>query len=220
MKISRYPLFAALFTASVAGTALSAHAHGLWIEPAKGGALGIHYGEVGNAEREKKDKLEAFGLPIAQDAQGNALAVTLGEDGFYAQAKGPITAAFAGGTIYGEGDKAVRYQSWLRYAPDLKSAAAPRADFPLDIVPVGGNKSTFKLFKGGKAHGGAWAEVTAPNGWTKYFEADSAGMLNIKTPWPGLYVIHVENEDETPGTQTGKPFAKSHQSVYLSVYKR
>jgi len=216
MKISRYSLFAAL----VAGTALGAHAHGLWIQPSKAGTLGIHYGEVGDAEREKKDKLEAFGLPTAQDAQGNALTVTLGEDGFYTNAKGPITAAFATGMVYGEGDKAVRYQSWLRYAPDLKAPGTPRADFPLDIVPVGGGKASFRLFKGGKPHGGAWAEVTAPNGWTKYFGADSTGLLTIKTPWPGLYVIHLENEDETPGAQTGKSFAKSHQSAYLSVYKR
>jgi hypothetical protein len=206
--------------ALVGATAFGARAHGLWIEPAKGGTLAIHYGEVGDAVREKKDKLEAFGLPAVQDAQGIPLTVTLGEDGFYVPAKGPITASFADGTIYGEGDNAVRYQSWLRYAPDLKAPAGPRADFPLDIVPLGGGKSSFKLFKAGKPHAGAWAEVTAPNGWSKYFEADSAGVMNVKTPWPGLYVVHLEDEDATAGRQAGKAYAKSHRSAYLSFYKR
>jgi hypothetical protein len=216
MKLLTTSLAAAL----IAGAFTAAHAHGLWIQPAKDGSLGIHYGEVGDAVREKKDKLEAFGLPAAHDAQGIPVTVTLGEDGFYARAKGPITASFANGTIYGEGDKAVRYQSWLRYAPDFKAAAEPRADFPLDIVPAGGGKPVFRLYKNGKPNGGAWAEVTAPNGWSRYFEADSAGVLAIKAPWPGLYVIHVESEDETAGTHAGKAFAKSHRSAYLSVYKR
>jgi hypothetical protein len=214
MKNIRTSLLAVL----AAGAFFGAHSHGLWIEPAKSG-VSIHYGEYGNAEKEKNEKLDPFGTPEVLDAKGAALAVTRKEDGFYVASKGPLTAAVKNGPIYGEGDKATRYLAFLRYAPTWEKAGTANASFPIDIVPVGGKKPVFLTLKNGKPEGGQWVEVTAPNGWTKYFESDSTGRLEIKAPWPGLYVLHLEGEDKTAGTQAGKSFAKNHLSAYLSVSK-
>lgn len=209
-----------LFTFALIGTtAVGTHAHGLWIEPTKTG-VSIHYGEVGNNEKEPKEKLAPFaGSLTVKDAAGETVSATLREDGFYVATQGAVTASIPGGPIYGEGEKATRYQAWLRYAPVWGKATEPSADFPVDVVPVAGKKPVFAVYKDGKAAAGAWVEVTAPNGWTKWFEADSAGRVEIQAPWSGLYVIHAEHENATAGVQDGKAYAKNHQSVYLSIRK-
>jgi uncharacterized GH25 family protein len=209
-----------LFAAAVLGaTAMNVHAHGLWIEPTKNG-VSIHYGEVGNAEKEPKEKLAPFaGSLTVKDASGQTVQADLREDGFYATTKGAVTAAIPAGPIYGEGEGATRYQAWLRYAPVWGKAAEPAADFPVDVVPVAGKRAVFAVYKDSKPAAGAWVEVTAPNGWTKWFEADSTGRVEIQAPWSGLYVIQAEHENKAGGVQDGKAYAKNHQSVYLSIRK-
>jgi hypothetical protein len=210
----------ALFaTALSAAGALSTHAHGLWIEPTKNGTS-IHYGEYGNGEKEPKEKLVPFeGSLNVWDAAGKKIAAMLREDGFYTTSKGPLTASIPAGPIYGEGEKATRYQSWLRYVAVWGQALETSADFPVDVVPVAGKKPVFAVYKDGKVAGGAWIEVTAPNGWSKWFEADTNGRVEIQAPWSGLYVIHAEHENAVGGMQDGKAYAKNHQSVYLSIRK-
>lgn len=199
--------------------ASSLHAHGLWIEPTKTG-VSIHYGEVGHGEKESKEKLAPFASTLTvKDAGGKVVETELREDGFYASTKGSVTAAIPGGPIYGEGEKATRYQAWLRYASAWGKAVEPEADFPVDVVPVAGKKPVFAVYKDGKAAAGAWVEVTAPNGWSKWFEADSAGHVEIQAPWSGLYVIQATHENKLSGTQDGKAYAKNHQSLYLSIRK-
>ena len=210
----------ALFAAAlIGGSSLGVHAHGLWIEPAKSG-VSIHYGEVGHGEKETKDKLAPFaGSLTVKDADGQVVNADLRDDGFYVATKGAVTAAIPAGPIYGEGDHATRYQAWLRYAPSWGKAAEPAADFPVDVVPVAGKKPVFAVYKDGKPAGGAWVEVTAPNGWAKWFEADSAGHVEIQAPWSGLYVIQATHENTEAGTQGDKSYAKNHQSMYLSIRK-
>jgi|GEM_PF-1422723 len=213
-----------LFTFALIGaTAVGTHAHGLWIEPTKTG-VSIHYGEVGNNEKEPKEKLAPFASSLnVKNAAGETVKAELREDGFYVAEKdvkkGGVTASIPGGPIYGDGDGATRYQAWLRYAPVWGQAVEPSAEFPVDVVPVAGKQAVFAVYKDGKAAGGAWVEVTAPNGWTKWFEADSAGHVAIQAPWPGLYVIQAEHENNSAGMQDGKAYAKNHQSVYLSIRK-
>lgn len=210
---------ALLAAALIGGSSLSVHAHGLWIEPTKTG-VSIHYGEVGHGEKESKEKLAPFaGSLTVKDAAGQVVSTELREDGFYATAKGAVTAAIPAGPIYGEGDRATRYQAWLRYAPAWGKAAEPVADFPIDVVPLAGKKPVFAVYKDGKPAGGAWVEVTAPNGWAKWFEADASGHVEIQAPWSGLYVIHATHENTVGGTQEGKDYAKNHQSMYLSIRK-
>lgn len=211
-SLTKTTLFAA---ALVGAAALNTQAHGLWIEPTKTG-VSIHYGEVGHGEKEPKEKLAPFaGSLTVKNAEGQTVAAELREDGFYVATKGAVTAAIPAGPIYGE----TRYQAWLRYAPAWGKATEPAADFPVDVVPVAGKKPVFAVYKDGKAAGGAWVEVTAPNGWSKWFEADSAGHVEIQAPWSGLYVIQATHENTEAGTQDGKAYTKNHQSVYLSIRK-
>jgi hypothetical protein len=211
--------FHSLLIAGALAAASLAQAHGLWIAPTRDG-VSIHYGEYAHNLKEKKDKLTPYaGSLVAKDAQGQTLKPVLREDGFYAAARGAVTASIEQGPIYGEGNEAVRYSSYLRYAPAWGRAAEPSASFPVDIVPVAGSKPAFRIYKEGKAAGGAWVEVTAPNGWSKWFESDSTGRVVIQAPWSGLYVLHAEHENATAGTQDGKPYAKTHQSATLSIRK-
>lgn len=196
-----------------------ASAHGLWIEPAPGG-VSIHYGEYAHGEKEKQEKLAPYAKALrVRDAQGKPVEPVQREDGFYVAAKGTVTASIVEGPIYGEGAAATRYQAWLRYAPAWGRAEIPAADFPVDVVPVAGGKPVFAVYKDGKPAAGAWVEVTAPNGWSKWFEADSSGRVEIQAPWSGLYVIHAQHENAEAGVQDGKAYAKSHLSAYLSIRK-
>jgi hypothetical protein len=219
MKTANFPKAALLAATLVGGFSLGAHAHGLWIEPT-GTGVSIHYGEVGHGEKEPKEKLAPFaGSLSVKDAAGQPLKAELRDDGFYVTTKGAVTAAIPAGPIYGTGENATRYQAWLRYVPAWGKAAEPAADFPVDVVPVAGPKPVFAVYKEGKPAGGAWVEVTAPNGWAKWFEADSAGHVEIEAPWSGLYVIQATHENKDAGTQDGKSYAKNHQSLYLSIRK-
>lgn len=199
------------------GLASETFAHGMWIEPSKPG-LALRYGEYSHGLREGKDKLETFGAVEARDAEGDTLPVTLAATGFQVPTVGALTAVVRNAPTWGEGPEATKPQAYLRYLPSWRKAAPPAA-FPLDIVPVGDGTPAFTAYKEGKPYSGAWIEVTAPNGWSKWFEADSLGKVRIQAPWPGLYVLAVDHEEPAQGTHLGKPYAKIRHAFTLSVRK-
>ncbi len=83
-------------------------------------------------------------------------------------------------------------------------------------APTGvGKDAVLKVQYKGTALEKTWCSVGSPAGWVKGFETNKNGEFSFQPVWPGVYVIEVFYEEETPGTVGEQVYEKvSHISTY------
>jgi uncharacterized GH25 family protein len=85
----------------------------------------------------------------------------------------------------------------------------------LDLVPQSPNSNTFTILLDGKPLPKTKVHVIAPNTWSKSFSSDEAGVVSIKTPWSGDYVVQVDYTDKTKGEVQGKAYEQTNYVMTL-----
>lgn len=194
------------------------HAHGLWIESSKEGYK-VFFGEPDHGIREKKDKLQKFAGLKAWKTDGSETKTELKEDHFLiAGDSAGVVAVNQTSPVRERPEGNTKSNQYLRFASDIDKPGKPSKHMFLDIVPEG-NGLRLKVLKDGKPVEETKLVVLAPNGWSKTYEADKIGGVQIQAPWPGLYVVKATWEDKTPGEFGGKKYGAANHSSTLTFVK-
>ncbi len=196
-------------------------AHSVWIEVERGVAR-VNYGEPEVALVEsspgKLDTIELTegfvpGQPDGLTPRPGPKGVLLGNvrtgDTVLAraQAKAPYMAD--------DGKKPTRSLYYARrMAWPLQGAAAAALD--LDIVPVPGERNTFRVYFKGEPLRAGTLKAMAPSLWVQIHDIDEQGRVRIQTPWRGRYVLDVEHEEAAPGEQAGQRYIATAHRASLS----
>lgn len=192
-------------------------AHGLWIEPAKEGYK-VFFGEPDHGIREKKEKLQKFAGLKAWKTDGSETKIELKDDHFLiAGDSAGVVAANLDSPVRERPEGNVKSNQYLRFASDIDKPGKPYKHLFLDIVPEGGMK--LKVLKDGKPAADTKLVVLAPNGWSRTFESDKNGGVQIQAPWPGLYLLKATWEDKAPGEFGGKKYGSANHSSTLTFVK-
>jgi len=213
-----------LFLALAASLALPARAHYLWIDEADGNRAVVRFGHLEENVREKSPGLiDQIPAPQAWSAVAGKTAPASAEklpDGFALAPKkagaGSIWAAFEDVAVFvHEGQPGTKAFGYVRWVADRAAKAEPA--MALDLVPAGGNPNRFVLYFKGKPRAGAEVEVHAPNLWNRTYKTGPDGVIEIETPWPGLYVAEAALKGEAEsGTFRNVPYGKANYTATLS----
>lgn len=186
-------------------------AHSFWIQPLRGGGYAILHGEPGEGGVVEKGKaLDPYAGLKAWDKQGKEASVKREKPRFKVTAEpGGLTAVNEDGPVQ-DGAKAFQY---LRFVEDVKGDFKKDPRLVLQIVPADKGGERFLILWEGKPAEDAWLGVTAPNGWSRWYQANKRGRVKIGTPWAGFYVLTAHWEDKDPG---GKGEGAYQYSSHLS----
>jgi hypothetical protein len=211
--ITRFPSLLPLVVVG-ACLPLQALAHALWLEKNEAGRLQLSFGEYEAGLREPAEKIEKMG-PIRIEARsaGRNTPVDLkpSPTGLVSEKEASVDAVYLfhadkGGVrdLSKHGLGIARSLSYGRFLgatwPSLK------ADFPLDIIPLGGLGRQVLVEFQGKPLPKAKLEIVAPNGWMREIKTNENGVAELPAPWPGLYVVTTSTQDKTPGEYDGKKY--------------
>lgn len=204
-----------LLTASVlaVATAVTAHAHSVWIEP-KDGQLVIRFAEPGNDFETSPGYLDNLASPIAFLFVTNApLAIEARKKPDHFLLAGASTTntvcvetAF---TVRG-GRKPYFYARWQ---PVGAGAGTPL--LTLDLVPTG-KAGEVRVYFRGKPLGGIAATLRTPDDNEQKFIADAEGFLHFTSKQSGLYLLTIAHHREPlAGFHVGRPYEQTSHNCSL-----
>ncbi|SHL63295.1 Uncharacterized conserved protein, contains GH25 family domain [Nitrosospira sp. Nsp11] len=197
--------------------AFPAAAHYIWIEQDKSHHARLYFGEYQEQEREtspgRLDEIKGPRVWIL-DAAGNRNEIkvvrkeTHFDLGVISDHKSPIIAeelAYEVKNWTKQGIGIVKPMFYTRFSP-LAEHTAHKLELMLDIVPENGSPNAFTVYFQNAPLAKAKVMVYAPNFWMQEYTADENGKINIKTPWPGQYVLEVIHLERQPGEFQGNKF--------------
>lgn len=190
-------------------TALPAGAHYIWLEPSAKQA-NLYFGEYGEDLREVTGgKLDNISSPEASVVKaGKLVPVT------YTRQANHLELAVAADQPVVIQDVKMKVKDLRKYNIGIvkpmyyarfataETEAASGLDF--DIQPLGAGKVKVSLH--GKPLAKTKLEVIAPNQWMQELQTNDAGEVAVKTPWSGLYVVHVVYVEPAQGTYDGEAY--------------
>lgn len=193
-------------------TAVSAHAHQIWLEQAPGseGAT-LNFGEFGDNLRETSPGLlDKLGRPIATLLSARGLrqaAASKKPNGFllpFQAAQGEsIVAQDAQYPLYAMPQVGPQAKGWYVPAARLATewaAQPPRLTF--DLVTTGTPGELKVVFKG-QALAKVKVNLVTASGWAKEALSDELGLVKFDLPWRGTYVAEASHNDKAPGERVG-----------------
>lgn len=206
-----------LFTVCGFGLLISsaAQAHYIWLEPGNASAM-LYFGEVDAQLREnspgkldKIDVLQAFAYSgkivdgnvkeIAANRKSNHFLIESGSASTVLAREESVAVVDLGKHKLG--------MAKSNYYARMGLASTLGASSPLALDIAQGNKpNVFIVSYRGVPLQNAKVEVIAPNTWMQEHHTNAQGIVNINTPWRGLYVVHVLHVDPTPGEFSGKAY--------------
>ena len=212
-----------LMIAGLLLTTLPAYAHYIWLEPSAK-QMHMYFGEYGEDLREVTGgKLDNIAMPEASVVKGNKLV--------------PITyTREANHLALADSDKqplviqevkmqvkdlrknnigVVKPMYYARFAT-ADNEAASGLDF--DIQPLGAGKVRVSLH--GKPLAKVKLEIIAPNQWMQELQSNDVGEVTVKTPWTGLYVVHVVYVEPVQGEYGGTAYEGIRHVGTLSFIKQ
>jgi hypothetical protein len=204
-----------------------ARAHYVWIEAEARKGARFYFGEYNEGLREKaggrleeRAALQAWLQPSGSARQPLQLGKKL--DHFAAtttESKGWLTAADLGSEVKDFRELGVVKPMFYARAA-LGNAAPPDAPtLELDLLPVAGKASSYRVYFAGNPLPGAKVFIYAPNLWMRELVSNERGELEVVTPWPGRYVLDVVHKDPRPGTYRGQAYpAVRHRMTFSFVH--
>lgn len=190
-------------------TTVSARAHSVWIEEARGGKLILRFGEFPDDEWETSPgHLDDLSLPESwvQGTNGSVttLRVKKKSDGFALDGAVASKPAFAE-TIFAvlastnrAGRKPMFYARW--HTPN---AGAGEPMFTFDLVPSG-KPGEMRLYFHGKPLAGATVTLTDPDKKDSEQVTDAEGYVRFAVDKPGVYfATSIRQRDNSPGFSRG-----------------
>jgi uncharacterized GH25 family protein len=212
----------------------TAHAHHLWIEQDASQAK-VYFGEFAENLREASPgRLDRFGAPTASKhsvktstAQPVQLSKTvdgfalpafaaLGESLLAQDLAYPIAERKEPGAKEGDKPSRVLYVPAARLVADY-TRQAPQLS--LDIVPTGvqeKDKAQVQVFFKGQPLVKANVEVLSAAGWSQSLRSDEQGLLQVRLPWRGTYVLQVKHT-AGPGVRGLDAYDKASYVTSLTV---
>lgn len=189
-----------------------AAAHNLWIEPGGAGELQAVYGEPEIRLTERSPgKLDGLVLTRAQRggvSQPQPLSWRQHSTGFALQGSKADTSA----VVEVRSTKARSSASnpggtqALYYARRAAWPLAPTAPaMTLDIVPTS-EPNTFAVHFNGAPLKHGTMKVIAPSLWLQVHDIDEHGLVRIRTPWSGQYVLDVDTREQRSGETSGQRY--------------
>jgi hypothetical protein len=189
-----------------------AAAHSLWIESAGADELQAVYGEpeIRLIER-SPGKLDSLALTRAQRGgapvnppliwrqQGAGFALPGGKAATGAVVEARSTTARRSASSPGGAHA-------LYYARRAAWPLAPTAPaMTLDIVPTS-DPNTFAVHFNGAPLKHGTMKVIAPSLWLQVHDIDEGGLVRIRTPWRGQYVLDVDTREQRAGEIEGQRY--------------
>ena len=202
----------------------TARAHYIWIEAPKSGPV-VYFGEYDEKLHERSPgRLDDIRAPRAWNlakGQRRELRVERGGEGF------KLLGARGRSIIVEESAHAVR--DWTQfgvgivkpvfYARYAASAALVQPTLTLDVVPVKEGFQALAVHFRGQPLGRAKLEIYAPNGWKQEHRADESGIVPLRLPWRGQYVVEVTHMEKGAGEYEGAKYEGVRHRATLSFVK-
>lgn len=201
---------------------LPANAHYIWLEPSAKQA-NMYFGEYAEDLREVTGgRLDSIAAPEASLLKAGKLVPVA-----YTRQANHLELAVAGNQPVVIQDVKMKVKDLRKYNIGIvkpmyyarfataETEAASGLDF--DIQPLAAGKVKVSLH--GKPLAKAKLEIIAPNQWMQELETNEAGEVAVKTPWPGLYVVHVVYVEQAQGTYDGEAYEGIRHVGTLSFIK-
>ncbi len=211
-----------LMVASILFTTLPAYAHYIWLEPSATQAH-MYFGEYGENLREttggKLDNIASPEVSLIKD--GKLVPVT-----YKRQANSLELAAASNQDVVIQDVKMkvkdlrkynIGIVKPMYYARFATKDAEALSGLDFDIQPLSNGQVKVNLH--GKPLAKAKLEIVAPNQWMQALETNESGEVAIKTPWPGLYVVHVVYVEPVTGEYEGEAYEGIRHVGTLSFIK-
>jgi uncharacterized GH25 family protein len=231
ITLAAFKRMAAISSLFLLGTA---HAHHLWIEQDSKEAK-LYFGEFGENLREASPgRLDRFGAPTAakhslKTGAAQAVSVSKAANGFALSAQAaageslvaqdlvyPISERKEPGAKEGDKPSRVLYVPAARLVADY---AKQTPQLTLDIVPTGmqdKERAQVQVFFKGQPLAKASVEVITSAGWSQTRRSDEQGLLTVRLPWRGVYVLEVKHSDGA-GVRGADAYDKASYVTSLTV---
>lgn len=202
----------------------SAQAHYIWIEAPKSGPV-VYFGEYDEKLHERSPgRLDDIRAPRAWNidkGERRELRVERGGDGF------KLVGGRGRAIIVEESAHAVR--DWTQfgvgivkpvfYARYAANATAVEPAMTLDVVPVKAGFQALAVHFRGQPLAKAKVEIYAPNGWKQEHRTDENGLVALRLPWHGQYVVEVTHLEKAAGEYEGVKYEGVRHRATLGFAK-
>lgn len=214
----------ALAIAALLVAAGTARAHYIWIEAPKSGPV-LYFGEYDEKRHERSPgRLDDIRAPRAWNLEKGArreLRVERGGEGF------KLFGARGRSIIVEESAHAVR--DWTQfgvgivkpvfYARYAAGAGPLEPTMTLDIIPAKDGVQALAVHFRGQPLGKTKLEIYAPNGWKQELRTGDNGIVSLRLPWRGQYVVEVTHLEKAPGEYEGAKYEAVRHRATLSFVK-
>lgn len=195
------------------GTATSAHAHSVWIEPREG-LLVVRFAEPDGKFEKSPGHLDSLSVPLAFTLVTNApLAIeTVKKSNYIALVSASITNVACAETCFTIRAARKPY-FYARWQPAGLTAAKPA--LTLDLVPTGKAGEVCVYFRG-KPLPGIKATYRTPDEKEEPLMADAEGLLHFEPKQSGQYLLTIAHHRETlAGFHLGQAYEQTSHNASL-----
>jgi hypothetical protein len=202
--------------------ALPAHAHFLWFEGTPDGRAHLYFGEYAEGLRERSPgRLDEITvptitragvvLPAKRETTAFNLAVaTTPQDCLFAEERGMVVKDWRANGI--------GIVKPMFYARSVGDCIAAEPGSGLDVRPLR-QADQFQVTLSGQPLANIEVIAHTPIGWAKAAKTDARGLVTLKLPWNGLYVLEVIHLQPLSGEFQGVAFEAIRHRATLSVLK-